>query len=146
MAKTSSSSNPARKANVCALSSFHHSNPGLRLSLLAAAPPPPKEEKEPSEDKPKDASEPSDQQVNKKLPTPPEPSSTDKVSGGRSTEGDKKEFKKEEKKSEKKDKGKEEKSKDVAPRPAPGNRTETRVNQVPFATGVLYLTHAYRSR
>ncbi|KAL0959857.1 hypothetical protein HGRIS_011530 [Hohenbuehelia grisea] len=78
----------------------------------------------------KDSEEPSDQQVNKELPKAPSPSESDKKSGGIPSEGTR-ESKKDvssgkdvDKLSNKKD----DKSKGAAaPKPAPGNRTETRV-------------------
>ncbi|PFH49910.1 hypothetical protein AMATHDRAFT_62196 [Amanita thiersii Skay4041] len=48
----------------------------------SAAPPPPKEEASVGKEKPKDATEPSDQQVQKTLPETPAPSESDKRSGG----------------------------------------------------------------
>lgn len=96
---------------------------------VAAAPPPPKEEKSTDASKPKDTSEPADQQVDKALPAPPAPSQSDKQSGGVSQDKpkeNKKEAKEETSQKEKKsDKDKE--SKSAAERPAVGSRGETRV-------------------
>ncbi|KAF8976987.1 dihydrolipoamide succinyltransferase [Cyathus striatus] len=87
----------------------------------------------PSEgEKSKDTSEPSDQQVDKKLPSAPTPEG-DKTEGGRLPPGSKPEEKGESKKEDKVKKEekpkKEEKKekKEAAPRPAAGSRGETRV-------------------
>ncbi|KAF8637832.1 hypothetical protein AX17_002462 [Amanita inopinata Kibby_2008] len=85
----------------------------------SAAPPPPKEEQTAGAEQPKDTTEPANQQVDKKLPEPPAPSTTDKLAGGVPAEGPKKEVAK--------GKDIEKASKEPSPAPVAGSRNETRV-------------------
>lgn len=91
---------------------------------------PPKEES-----KPKDTTEPADQQVNKSLPKESAPSTTDKVTQTPSQVKDKAVEKSAAPKREEKSAApkREEKSKPETPRPAAGSRGETRVTSCLFS-------------
>src|SRR6266550_8461840 len=105
---------PVRWARVCVRSICFPSSLFTSRINQAPAPAPPKEEQAVGTEKPKDATEPADQQVDKKLPEPPAPSEKPKEVKKEATKG--KDLEKAPKK--------EEKPLSAA---VPGSRNETRV-------------------